>query len=165
MRSQFLEAGQVVGAHGIQGEIKVLPWADGPEFLTQFSRIYLSGRPWDVESARVHKNVTLVKLRGVDNPEDARRLRGRLVTVEREGLELPEGRAFIADLIGLQVFADGEEIGRIQDVLTLPANHVYVVRGAHEYMIPAVKDFLEEVNVDGGYVRVRLLEGMRTDAD
>ena len=165
MKKPFLEAGQVVGTHGVRGELRVLPWADGPAFLTGFGRLYLDGKPWEVEAARVHKTLALVKLRGVDSVEDAQRLRGAVVTVERDAAPLAEGQVFIADLLGLPVYADGAEIGKIADVLTMPANDVYVVRGDHEYMIPAVAQFLEEVNVDEGFVRVRLLEGMRTDAN
>ena len=59
--------------------------------------------------------------------------------------------------------ATGEKIGIVADVLTPPAHEVYVVKGEHEYMIPAVDEFLAETNVEGGYIKVRLIEGMRTD--
>ena len=80
-------------------------------------------------------------------------------------VELPDGRHFIADLIGLDVLdADsGEKLGVVADVLTPPAHEVYVVKGEHEYMIPAVDEFLVETSVEGGYLKVRLIEGMRTD--
>ena len=57
----------------------------------------------------------------------------------------------------------GEKLGVVADVLTPPAHEVYVVKGEHEYMIPAVDEFLAETNVEGGYIKVRLIEGMRTD--
>ena len=165
MKNRYLEAGEIVGTHGIRGEVKINPWADGPEFLLEFEELYLDGRPYEVESSRVHKSVVLVKLRGVDTVDKAQALRGRVVSINREGLELEEGAVFIADLIGLPVYAGDEEIGKLADVLIMPGNDVYVVRGAHEYMIPAVREFLEEVNVDAGFIRVKLIEGMRTDAD
>ena len=59
--------------------------------------------------------------------------------------------------------ADGQEIGVLKDVYTGPANDVYIVKGEKEYMIPAVSEFLEDVNVDEGYVRVRLIEGMAVE--
>ena len=163
MRNRYLEAGEIVGTHGVRGEVKILPWADGPEFLTLFDVFYLDGTAYPVESCRVHKTMALARLQGVDTVEAAQALRGRVVRVDREGLELEEGTVFIADLMGLPVFAGDEEIGKIADVLTMPGNDVYVVRGEHEYMIPAVGEFLEEVNVDEGFVRVKLIEGMRTD--
>ena len=165
MGQRFLEAGQVVNTHGIHGEIKIQPWADSPEFLTAFDVFYLDGAPFPVEAARVHKGMVLAKLRGISDVNAAQQLRGKTVYIDREGLELEDGVVFIADLIGLPVYADGREIGRVEDVLTMPGNDVYVVKGQHTYMIPAVPEFLEEVNVDAGIVRVRLIEGMRTDAD
>ena len=163
MKNRYLEAGEIVNTHGIRGEVKINPWADGPEFLLEFEELYLDGRPYAVESARVHKSVVLIKLRGVDTVEEAQKLRGKVVSIDREGLELEEGAVFIADLMGLPVYAGDEEIGKLADVLTMPGNDVYVVRGDHEYMIPAVGEFLEEVNVDEGFIRVKLIEGMRTD--
>ena len=163
MKHPNLEAGEVVSTHGVRGEVKIYPWADGPEFLLDFDTLYLDGKPYPVESIRVHKAVVLAKLRGVDTVEAAQALRGRVVTVDRSGLEPPEGAVFIADLLGLPVYAGEEEIGRVADVLTLPGNDVYVVRGEHEYMIPAVAEFLQEVDVERGLVRVRLIQGMRTD--
>ena len=161
---QFLEAGQIVSTHGVQGEVKILPWADGPEFLLKFKTFYLGGKPVAVQSARIHKGCVLAKLEGVDTPEQATLLRGKTVCVDRTGVRLPEGTVFIADLIGLPVFAGGEEIGRIAEVLTLPANDVYVVRGAHEYLIPVVREYVLHVDPQAG-VTVRLVEGMQADAD
>lgn len=163
MKEQLLEAGEIVNTHGIRGEVKIMPWADDPEFLTEFDEFYLDGISYPVEFSRVHKTVVLAKLEGIDTVEEAQKLRGKIVKIDRSDLELEDGVVFIADLIGLPVFADGQEIGKVTDVLTLPGNDVYVVKGEHEYMIPAVSEFLEEVSVDEGFVRVRLIEGMRTD--
>jgi 16S rRNA processing protein RimM len=92
---------------------------------------------------------------------------GKVVSIDRSGISLPEGRYFIADLIGLTVLDNetGRSIGTLADVLTLPAHDVYVVRGAHEYMIPAVPAFLAEINLEAGIMRVNLIEGMETDAN
>ena len=164
MEKQRLEAGEIVSTHGIHGEVKILPWADSPEFLLQFDTLYLNGKPWAVESSRVHKTCVLAKLRGVDTPEAAMRLRGQTVSIDREGLQLPEGAVFIADLIGCRVLDDeGKEIGSIKDVLTMPSSDVYIVEGEKHYMIPAVKEFVREVNTAEGFVRVHLIEGMATD--
>lgn len=165
MKQQYLEAGQIVSTHGIRGDVKVLPWADGPEFLTLFDRVYLKGREYAVEAARIQKTCVLLKLRGVDTVEAAQALRNTVVSVNRDDVELEEGAYFIADLIGLRVLEGNREIGTLREVMTMPGNDVYVVKGAHEYMIPAVKEFLLETNLEEGFVRVRLIEGMQTDAD
>lgn len=166
MQKQFLEAGEIVGTHGIQGEVKILPWADGPEFLLNFDTYYIKGAPRRVLSARVHKTCVLAKLEGVETPEQASLLRKQVVSIDRTDVSLPEGSVFIADLLGCKALdEDGQELGTIRDVLTMPANDVYVVKGAKQYMIPAVKEFVREINVAEGYVRVHVIEGMATDAD
>ena len=162
MGSNFLEAGQIVNTHGIRGEVKIVPWCDTPEFLCGFDTFYLDGAPVKVESARAHKGNVIAKLAGVDDVNGAMRLKNKVVSIDRAGVILPPGRHFIADLIGLEVreAESGRVLGKIEDVLTLPANEVYVVKGEKEYLIPAVDEFLAETNLEGGYVRVRLIEGM-----
>lgn len=166
MQKQYLEAGEIVSTHGIQGEVKILPWADGPEFLLEFDAYYIKGQPRRVLSSRVHKTCVLARLEGIDTPEQASLLRGQVISIDRADVKLPEGSVFIADLIGCKALDEGgQELGVIRDVLTLPANDVYVIKGARQYMIPAVKEFVREINVAQGYVRVRVIEGMAADAD
>lgn len=163
MKKRFLEAGQIVSTHGIAGEVKILPWCDGPEFLKDFDTFYIEGTAFPVEQARVHKNMLLCKLSGVNDMNAAQVMKNKVVCIDRDDARIPEGRVFISDLIGLPVYADGQEIGVLKDVYTGPANDVYIVKGEKEYMIPAVSEFLEDVNVDEGYVRVRLIEGMAVE--
>ena len=163
MKKRFLEAGQIVSTHGVQGEVKILPWCDGPEFLKDFEAFYIDGTAYPVERARVHKNMLLCKLRGIDDMNKAQAMKNKVISIDRESAQIPEGRVFISDLIGLPVYAEGEQIGSLRDVYSGPANDVYIVDGmGKEYMIPAVSAFLEEVNVDEGFIRVRLIEGMAT---
>ena len=162
MKNRFLEAGQIVNTHGIQGEVKIVPWCDSPEFLCSFDLLYLDGSPIKVLSAKPHKGNVLARLEGVDDVAAAMRLKGKTVSIDRTGVELPDGRHFIADLIGLEVrdAGSGTVLGTVTDVLTPPAHEVYVVKGEREYLIPAVDEFLIETNVEGGFIRVRLIEGM-----
>ncbi|MDD5938493.1 MAG: ribosome maturation factor RimM [Clostridiales bacterium] len=163
MRSQFLETGEIVNTHGVRGEVKIIPWADSPAFLCQFKTFYVDGQPVKVRAARVHKTMVLASLEGVDSVEDAMKLKGKVISIARADAHLPEGSHFLADLVGLRVLdaATGTELGTLDEVLTLPAHPVYVVRGGErEYMIPAVPAFIAETDIDGGFVRVNLIEGM-----
>ena len=161
METQLLETGEIVSTHGIQGEVKILPWADGPDFLLDFDTYYLKGKPYEVLSSRVHKTCVLARLKGIDTPEQAALLRGQVVSIDRSQVSLPQGRVFIADLIGCRVLDEEDrEIGKIQDVLTMPSSDVYVIQGEKRYMIPAVKEFVREINVREGFVKVHLIEGM-----
>ena len=161
MKLQFLEAGEIVTTHGVRGEMKVLPWADGPDFLVEFDRVRIGGTEYKVENCRVQKTCNLLKVQGVDTVEDAQALRGKTVEVYRE--DAPQDLIFVAELIGIKVFADGNEIGRITDVLDYPGNKVYVVKGEYEYMIPAVKAFVLETDMEAETMQVKLIQGMRTD--
>ena len=165
MNKNLLTTGQIVNTHGLRGHVKVMPWADDPSDLLDFDRFFIDGKEYEVEHSVQQKSMILLKLQGVDSIEDAAKLRNKEISISRDDVELEEGVVFIADLIGLPVLADGVEIGKITEVLTLPGNDVYVVKGAHEYMIPAVKEYVEPLDVEEGCVRVTLIEGMQTDAD
>ena len=163
MKNRYLETGKIVNTHGIAGEVKIMPWADEPDFLLDFDTLYIDGKPLEVASARVHKNSVLVKFRGIDDINAAVKYRDKVVCIDREDVSLEEGAVFLADLMGLEVRdADtGAVLGTIEDVLTPPASNVYVVRkGKEEHLIPAVDQFVVETNVDEGYMLVRLIEGM-----
>lgn len=163
MEKKFLEAGEIVNTHGIKGEVKIVPWCDSPEFLCDFDILFIDGKAVPVENARPHKNNVIAKLKGINDIDAAMSMKGKIVSIDRSDVELPEGRHFIADLIGLEVIHDetNECLGTITDVLTLPSNEVYVVKGVgKEYMIPAVDEFIIETNINDGYVRVHLIEGM-----
>ena len=163
MKERFLEAGKIVNTHGIAGEVKILPWADSPDFLLDFDTVYIDGKPVRLLSARVHKNCVLARLEGVEDVNAAMRLRDKTVFIDREDVELEEGAFFLADIMGLEVRdADtGAVLGKIADILTPPASNVYVVKGGEtDHMITAVPEFVVETNVDEGFIRVRLIEGM-----
>ncbi|MBE6924704.1 MAG: 16S rRNA processing protein RimM, partial [Ruminococcaceae bacterium] len=112
-------------------------------------------------SCRVQKTCNLVKLSGIDTMEAAQAMRGKTIELYREDID--DEVIFAAELIGVEVYQDGQAIGKITDVLDYPGNSVYVVKGDHEYMIPAVKQFILNTNVDGNRMDVKLIEGMRTD--
>ena len=164
MKSPYLPTGQIVNTHGLKGYVKIQPWADDPADLLDFDRFFIDGREYEVEQASLQKSMVLLKLAGVDTIDEAAKLRNKELLIAREDVELEEGVVFIADLIGLSVLADGVEIGKITEVLTPPGNDVYVVKGEREYLIPAVKEFVEELNPEAGFVRVHLIEGMESDA-
>ena len=161
MKLQYIEAGEIVTTHGVKGEVKVLPWMDGPEILCEFDRCRISGREYQIESCRVQKSCDLVKLAGVDTMEAAQAMRGKVIELYREDID--DEVIFAAELIGVEVYADGELLGKITDVLDYPGNSVYVVTGEHEYMIPAVKQFILSTDLETNTMQVKIIEGMRSD--
>ena len=166
MLQQYLEVGKITNTHGVMGEIRVQPWADSPEFLCQFKTLYLAqdgSWPIKVERARPHKNMAILKLEGITDVPSALSLKNAILYIDRSDVKLPEGSFFIADLVGLEVrdAENGAVLGKIADVLTLPANNVYVVRGGErEILIPAVDAFVAETNVEEGFICVNMMEGL-----
>ena len=166
MKSEFLETGVIVNTHGVRGEVKVVPWADSPDFLKQFTTFYIDSAPVKATSVRVDKTNVLIRFEGVDTVEAAMRLKNKVLSIARADARLPAGRHFLADLYGLSVIdaATGETLGKVEDILTPPAHNVYVVGGgAKRYMIPAVPAFVAETDVDQGYLKVNLIEGLESD--
>ena len=161
MKLEFVEAGEIVTTHGVRGEVKVLPWIDSPEDLCDFDRCRIDGKEYVMEQVRVQKSCNLVKFQGVDTMEAAQAMRGKTIQLYREDID--DEVIFAAELMGVEVFAEGEKIGKIVDVLDYPGNSVYVVKGKHEYMIPAVKQFILMTDVEGNRMEVKLIEGMRSD--
>ena len=161
MRLQFVEAGEIVSTHGVRGEVKVLCWLDDPEMLCEFDRCRIAGKDYVMEQVRVQKTCNLVKLQGIDTMDAAQAMRGKTVELYREDID--NEVIFAAELIGMEVFAEGQRIGKIKEVLAYPGNSVYVVKGEHEYMIPAVNQFILSTDMEKNEMQVKLIEGMRSD--
>ena len=161
MKLQFIEAGEIVTTHGVKGEMKVLPWVDGPEILCEFDRCRISGKEYTIESCRIQKSCNLVKLSGIDTMEAAQAMRGKTLELYREDID--DEVIFAAELMGVEVFCEGKKLGVITDVLDYPGNSVYVVKGEHEYMIPAVKQFILSTDLEKNEMQVSIIEGMRSD--
>lgn len=165
---QYLEAGQIVNTHGLHGEVRVMPWANAPEFLIGIPRFFIDGRAYSVESCRGQKSCLLLKLAGVDDVDAASALRGKTIFLDRWDVSLDEHTFFIQDLIGLRALdQNGKDFGELREVIQLPKHDVYVIRGndGGEYQIPAVKEFVKRIDMEERTIEVVLIEGMRNDAD
>ena len=161
MKLQFIKAGEIVTTHGVRGEVKVLCWLDDPEMLCDFDRCRIGGKEYKMEQVRVQKTCNLVKFSGIDTMEAAQLMRGKIIELYREDID--DEIIFADELIGVEVYAQDHCIGKITDVLDYPGNSVYVVKGEHEYMIPAVKAFILDTDIAANRMEVKLIEGMRSD--
>lgn len=160
-KRQYLEAGEIVNTHGIRGEVQIVPWADDAEFLRKFKTFYIDNKPVRIERSTVHKKRLVAKFEGVDDINAAMPLKGKVIFIDRADVKLPKGRFFIQDILGARVVTEtGEIIGELTDVMDLPGGQVYQVQGETEHLIPAVPEFVRSVDVDGGVITVRLIEGM-----
>jgi 16S rRNA processing protein RimM len=163
----FLKAGKIVNTHGIRGEVRIEPWADSPAFLSNIETLYIDEKPIRIISSRTHKSFLLTALEGVSDVASAIKLKNKIVYISRSDVFLEEGQFFIADLIGLRAIDSktNEDFGLVSDVMSLPAQNIYVItdkqdNSPNERLIPAVKEFVDEINIDAGYIKFRLIEGM-----
>lgn len=162
---QFLEIGKIVAVQGLKGEVRVEPWCDSPEFMCEFDMLYLDkGKtPAEIEKSRPHKNIVVMKLAGVDTPEAAAAMRGKILYMDRNDVELEPGTYFVQDLMGLEVVDadDGTVYGTLSQVTSTGANDVYHIKnGDKEYLIPAIPDVIEKTDIEGGKLIIRKMEGL-----
>lgn len=171
MKQQFIETGKITGTHGIHGEMRVQPWCDTPEDLLQYKTLYLDTAGYErlaVVQMRVHKNMVILKAKGIDSIPKAEALRERVVYLHRDDLDLDEGQYLVADLIGCDVFETqtGNPLGKITDVSQTGANDVWhIKKDGKEYLIPAIPLVVDEVDIDGERVTITPLKGIFEDED
>ena len=157
-----MSVGRVLAPFGVRGEIKVEPLAP-PQTFSPGRSVTLRADRREIKSSRRHKGAVLLRLAGIDTPEDIASYRGEYLQVPKADLAaLAEGEYYRYELIGLRVVStEGEELGEIAEVLERPANDVFVVRGPKgEALIPAVGEIVREVDVAGGVVTIEVIPGL-----
>ena len=162
MKLEFIEVGQIVNTHGVGGELKLNPWDVEPEVLRRCKTFYIDGQALRPASARIHKNCLLFTLPGVGDLDSALGYKGKVVSIRRSDVRLPDGEYFTAELLGLTVLdaETREELGKIADVIPYPGHDVYVVQGKKEFMVPAVPAFIGEIDMDKGTMEIHVWEGL-----
>ncbi len=162
---KYLETGKIVSIHALKGEVKIQPWCDSPEYLCTFKRLYSKSgdRVYEIERIRPQGNMVIAKLKGIDTPEQAQAMRGRILYIDRDDADLPEGSYFVADLIGLEVRDEsGRSYGVISDVLQTGANDVYEIKSndGKLYYIPAIPSVILSTDIQGGIMVIYPMEGL-----
>ena len=168
MIKEYLEIGQIVSTHGIRGEIRLNPWCDGPEFVKKFKTLYCDdkgSKSFKIISCRLHGNVAVIKLEGVDTVEAARALKNTVLYMKRSDVNLPAGKWFISELIGCTVLdADDNSVvyGKIKDIDSGMANDIWYIEipGKEDVLIPAIKDVVIRCDVAEDKVYIRPLRGL-----
>lgn len=153
----MIRVGQVVGAFGVKGAVKVRSLTDFPDRFAPGAELTLEGASHRVEWSREQTTGLVVKLDGVDDRSAAQERRGRYLEVPDETLRpLPAGRWYHHDLVGLAVRSEsGRDLGTLTEVVEPPANDVWVARrGSEELLIPVIPDAIRDVDVPGGTVTI-----------
>jgi len=164
---QFLQVGAITSTHGIRGEVKVFPTTDDPARFKKLKKVILDmGKrqiEMEIQSVRFFKQFVIIKFKGIDNINDVEQYKGGALFVNREdAVRLEENEYYIADLIGMDVFTQEGHFGVVKDVMETGANEVYIIDSdAHgEVLVPAIRQCIEEVDVENGKMQIRLLEGL-----
>lgn len=164
MKYKYLRIGIIVNTQGIKGEVRVMPLTEKIERFTGLKCVYLDDAKLirkDIEYVRYHKNFVLIKFKGIDNMNDAEKLKNTYILVDRENaIKLPEGSYFICDLIDIDVFdVNGENLGKVADILSTGSNDVYVVKkDGKETLIPALKSVVKSIDLENNRITVELPE-------
>ena len=156
---KFTRVGQIVGAFGLKGSVKVVAMTDFLERFSKGSRLRLKGEWVEVEDFRIHKKRPLLKLSGVTTATAAEALQWEYLEIPAEEKpELEEDEFLSEDLIGLEVVTvEGQELGVVDDVIPMPAHDVIQVG---ELLIPAVREFVKDIDFDANKMTVQLIPGM-----
>ena len=170
MKKEFLEIGKFVGTHGVRGMVRIQPWSDNGEFLTQFKNFYLENGNTKITITKItpHGNVVIAAIKGIDTIEDAEKLRNQVLYIKRDDAHLPEGRYFVSEIIGAKVFdADTDVLlGTLSDVSPTGANDVWHIKnGEREYLIPAIPPVIIDVDIDKDIIKIKPLKGIFDDED
>lgn len=160
-----IKIGRIVNAVALRGEVKVYNYSGYRERYEELDRIIIDNKEYGIEKIRYQQEMVILKLEGVNDRNAAEALKTKDVFITEEDLkELPEDTFYIRDLIGMAVVNEetGETIGKMKDVLQNTAQDVYVIsrEEGSDILIPAVSEFVKEVNLEEKTVKVKLIEGM-----
>lgn len=160
--------GKILRPHGVKGFARVLPETDAPDRFKLLKKVWLrNGNDQlalhEIEAVKILQKFVLLKLAGIDTVEQVDALRNQHLVIDRgDCLPLPADSYYIFDLIGAEVITTaGETVGTVQDVLQYPASDILVVRsGKHEFLIPAVAQFIKNVDLEASTITIAPIEGL-----
>lgn len=163
-----LEIGQIVNTFGIKGFVKVNPWVNDITRFDDLKKVYIKIRKeqkeLEIEEVKYHKNMVLLKLKGIETVEQAEMLRNAYLEIDRkDAIPLEEGTYFIADLLESEVYSDtGEKLGILDDIYNTGSNDIYVVKNelGKTILLPGIPDVIKEVDIETKKIIVHLLKGL-----
>lgn len=163
-----LEVGQIVNTFGIKGFVKVKPWVNDIERFDDLKKVYVKikkeEKELEIEEVKYHKDMVLVKFKGIETVEQAETLRNSYLEINREdAIPLEEGTYFIADLLESDVYTDeGELLGKLEDIYNSGSKDIYVVKNelGKTVLLPGIPEVIKEVNIEESKIIVHLLKGL-----
>ena len=163
-----LEIGQIVNTFGIKGMVKVKPFTDDIKRFDKLKNICVeknhTKKEYEIEEVKYHKDMVLIKFKNVDTVEQAEMLRNSYLTISRDSVEeLEEGRYYIVDMLGLEVYTDEQiQLGILEDIFNTGSNDIYVVKTQEgkQILLPAIQDVIKQIDMENKKMIVHLLPGL-----
>ncbi len=167
---EFLPVGKITGFHGLKGELKLMPLGGLAEFEWTRVLLLIEGKrsPFTVSSVRRQRGSFIIAFEGFKTREETEAMVGvELSVLASELAGLGEDEFYCADLVGMEVTTDtGRALGRVTKIIDAGAHDVLEINGpAGEVLVPAVEQFIVEVDRASRSIRVHLLEGLAPDED
>jgi len=167
LQEDYLEIGKITRYQGNKGEVRVKPTTDIPERFFDLENVYLKRDDeiieLEIEYIRFHKQFVIIKFIEVNSIDEAEELKNyRVLIDESEKYLLPEDNYYIDDLIDCEVYLrDGEFLGTLTEVVDTTGTDIFIVKGeAKEYMLPASREMIIEIDIDAKKIIVDPIPGL-----
>ncbi|GAB1476672.1 ribosome maturation factor RimM [Bacillota bacterium] len=163
---ETLRLGKIVNAVGLKGELKIYPYTDYKEKFDEIEYVLIDGRNHSIQAVRYLKNMAVLKLEGIDTRTEAEGLKEKeLFILRKDAPPLPAGTYYVKDLIGLSaVDESGKAIGILSEVIINSGQDIYMIKphdGGGDFPLPAVEEFIRDIDMEKGIIVVKLIEGLR----
>ena len=164
-----MKFGQIVNTFGIKGMVKVKPFTENTKKrFDNLKKVYIKNKnekkEYEIEELKYHKQMVLIKFKGIENPEQANILRNSYLVIDRENEKpLEEGTYYIVDMIGLEVYTEeGEKIGNLEDVFNSGSSDIYVVKDelGKQILLPAIEEVIKKIDMKERKMIVHLIPGL-----
>ena len=164
----YFEIGHIDNTHALKGEMKVRNYSDNPKKFEELKSVLIlmngSYEEYEIENVRYQKDIVLLKLKTVDTIEQAEKLKGHSIFINRsEAKQLKQGEHYIADLIGSEVYENDTLLGVVDDIFKAGGADVYVVKqkGKDDLLLPALSSVILDINVEEKKIKVAIPEGLK----
>lgn len=166
--NKYLEIGQIVNVKGLKGEVKVNSFSEDSQRFEKIKTVFIKRKgemkEYEIESVGYNKIQVIIKFKEIDSVEEAEKLRNAFILIDRDVLgDLPEGKYYIADLIGLEVYTELDEyLGKVDDIYNTGANDIYVIKDdlGKQILLPGIKEVIKRIDLNQGKIIVNLIEGL-----
>lgn len=168
MKQEYFEVGKIVNTFGIKGFVKVMLFTDDIKRFDNLKKVYVlkknTKKEMIIEEVKYHKNMVLVKFKGIEDINQAELYKGCFIQIHRkDAISLPQDTYFIADLIGLEVYTEeGVLLGKVEDIYSTKSNDIYVIKDhlGKQILLPGIREVIKDIDIEKEKIIVHLLKGL-----